>query len=49
MNDAWPLAGRTIPDEVMDPTRQRAVHAMRKQGYGPERVAEVMGFSRSSV
>jgi transposase len=49
MNDDGPLEGRTIPDEVMDHIRQRAVHAICKKGYSPERVADVMGFSRSSV
>jgi transposase len=33
----------------MDHIRQRAVHAIRKKGYSPELVADIMGFSRSSV
>lgn len=49
MNDDGPLDGRMIPDEVMDHIRQRAVHAIRKKGYSPDLVADIMGFSRSSV
>lgn len=49
MNDDRPLDGRTIPDEVMEPIRQRAVHAIGEKGYSPELVADVLGFSRSAV
>lgn len=49
MNDDQPLDGRTIPDEVMGHIRQRAVHAIRQQGYSPALVADVLGFSRRSV
>lgn len=41
--------GRKIPDEVMDHLRRRAVHAIRERGHSPEVVAEVLGFSRSSI
>jgi transposase len=38
-----------MPEEVMDHIRPRAVHAIRKKGYSPERVADILGFSRSAV
>ena len=38
-----------IPDEVMDYFRKRAVQAIWEDGYDPEIVAEVFGFSRSCI
>lgn len=49
MTDEWLFDGRKIPDEVMSFFRKRAVQAVREKGHSPEIVAEVMGFTRSSV
>lgn len=49
MTDDWLTDGRKIPDEVMSYFRQRAVQAVREHGQSPEVVAQVMGFTRSSV
>lgn len=49
MKNDWLSDGRKIPDEVMDYFRKRAVQAIREDGYGPEIVAEVFGFSRSCI
>lgn len=49
MKDPGLIDGRKIPDEVMEHLRRRAVHAIRDKGHSPEVVAEVFGFSRSSV
>jgi len=49
MKDPELMDGRKIPDEVMEPFRRRAVHAIREKGHSPEIVAQIFGFSRSSV
>lgn len=49
MKDEGLRDGRKIPDEVMDHLRRRAVQAIREKGHSPEVVAEIFGFSRSSV
>ena len=49
MKDDGLKDGRKIPDEVMDHLRRRVVHAIREKGHSPEVVAEIFGFSRSSV
>lgn len=49
MKDDGLVDGRRIPDEVMDHLRRRVVHAIREKGHSPEVVAEIFGFSRSSV
>jgi transposase len=49
MKDEGLKDGRKIPDEVMEHLRRRAVHAIRGKGHSPEVVAEIFGFSRSSV
>lgn len=49
MKDEGLVDGRKIPDEVMDHLRRRVVHAIREKGHSPEVVADIFGFSRSSV
>ena len=49
MKEPGLIDGRKIPDDVMEHLRRRAVHAIREKGHSPELVAEVFGFSRSSV
>jgi transposase len=49
MKDPELMDGRKVPDEVMEHFRRRAVHAIREKGHSPEIVAQIFGFSRSSV
>lgn len=49
MKDQGLKDGRKIPDDIMEHLRRRAVHAIREKGHSPEVVAEIFGFSRSSV
>lgn len=49
MKDEWLSDGRKIPDDVMSYFRKRAVEAIRERHQSPEIVAEVLGFTRSSL
>lgn len=49
MNAEWMFDARKIPDEVMSYLRRIAVRAVEEKQYSPERVADFLGISRSSI
>ena len=49
MKPKWLSDARLIPDEVMNYLRKIAVHAVEENGYGPEDVIRIFGFSRSTI
>ena len=49
MKQKWLSDARLIPDEVMSYVRKIAVHAVEENGYSPEYVIGVFGFSRSTI
>lgn len=49
MKPKWLDDARLIPDEVMSYLRKIAVHAVQENGYSPEDVIKIIGFSRSSI
>jgi len=49
MKPKWLSDARLIPDEVMSYLRKIAVHAVHENGYSPEDVIKIFGFSRSGI
>lgn len=49
MKPKWLSDARLIPDDVMSYLRKIAVRAVEENGYSPEDVIKIFGFSRSSI
>jgi transposase len=49
MKPRWLSDARYIPDEVMGYLRKIAVHAVEENGYSPEDVIKIFGFSRGTI
>jgi len=49
MQPEWLSDARLIPDDVMSYLRKIAVRAVEENGYSPEDVIKIFGFSRSSI
>ena len=49
MKAEWMFDARKIPDEVMNYLRRIAVRAIEERHYSPERVANFLDISRSSI
>lgn len=49
MKPLWLSDARYIPDEVMGYLRKIAVHAVEENGYSPEEVIKMFGFSRGTI
>ncbi|WP_200286393.1 IS630 family transposase [Rhabdochromatium marinum] len=49
MKPAWLSDARLIPDDAMDYIRKLAIRAIEENGFSPEDVIRIFGFSRSCI